>query len=171
MARRSVWNFPVAIVGVSLYAVVFWDQRLFSMAGLQIFFVAINLYGWWSWMRNKEVEGEVVVRFLTRAQRGGFVAGSALAAAGWGFAMQRLAGGAFPYADAAGAMLSVVAQLLMVSRYVENWWWWIVVNAISVVLFAASGLYVSAALYAINYVLAVYGMIIWTRDAKRQAQA
>ena len=171
VARRSVWNFPVGIIGVALYAVVFWNQKLFSMAGLQLFFVAINLYGWWAWSRNKEEEGEVRVRFLNKVQRALWIAASFIAAAGWGFAMQELAGGAFPYADAAGAMLSVVAQMLMVWRYAENWWWWVVVNVISVVLFAASGLYVSAALYAVNYGLAVYGMIVWTRDAKRQALA
>jgi nicotinamide mononucleotide transporter len=170
VARRSVWNFPVAILGVALYADVFWNQRLYSMAGLQVFFVAVNLYGWWAWVREKEQDGEVIVRFLTHTQRGAWIAGSSVAAAGWGFVMQRMAGGAFPYADSAGAMLSVVAQLLMVWRYVENWWWWIVVNVISVVLFSASGLHVSAGLYAINWVLSVYGMIIWTRDANRQAQ-
>ena len=166
VARRSVWNFPFAIVGVALYAFVFWEQRLFSMAGLQVFFVVINIYGWFSWARQQGDEGEIKVRWLSAGSRFGWIAGSVFAVAAWGAFMQRAAGGAFPYADAAGAMLSVVAQVLMVWRYAENWWWWIVVNIISVVLFTASGLYVSAGLYAINWVLAVYGMIVWTRAVR-----
>lgn len=166
VARRSVWNFPFAIAGVALYAFVFWEQRLFSMAGLQLFFVAVNIYGWWSWAREQESDGEIRVRWLSGTARVGWIVGSAFAVAAWGVLMQRIAGGAFPYADAAGAMLSVAAQLLMIWRYVENWWWWIVVNIVSVVLFTASGLHVSAGLYAINWALAVYGMIVWTRAAR-----
>ncbi|MBP6379456.1 MAG: nicotinamide mononucleotide transporter, partial [Sphingorhabdus sp.] len=51
--RRSVWNYPFAIAMVSLYFIIFRDAKLYSDAGLQIFFVAVNAYGWWSWQRNK----------------------------------------------------------------------------------------------------------------------
>jgi nicotinamide mononucleotide transporter len=170
-ARRSVWNFPVAIVAVSLYAIVFWRAQLYSMAGLQLFFIVINLYGWQAWIKEKVDSGEVKVRFLPLGKRLAWIAGSVGAVGAWGWAMQQLVGGPFPYSDAAGAMLSVVAQLLMVWRYVENWAWWIAVNIISVVLFMESGLFVSSGLYMINWVLAVYGLIRWSRDAKSPALA
>ncbi len=168
VARRSVWNFPFAIVGVALYAFVFWQARLFSMAGLQVFFLVINAYGWWAWRRGKAKDGEVMVRFLSATARILWLTLSMIAVIGWGWVMQRFAGGAFPYSDAAGAMLSVVAQLLMVWRYVENWVWWIAVNIISVVLFVESELYVSSALYMLNWGLAVYGFLAWSADARRQ---
>ena len=169
--RRSVWNFPVAIVAVSLYAVIFWQTKLYSMAGLQVFFVAINIYGWQAWIKQKADSGDVSVRFLTLRQKLSWAAASAGAVAAWGTIMQTLVGGPFPYSDAAGAMLSVIAQLLMVWRYVENWAWWIAVNIISVVLFMESELYISSGLYMINWILAVYGLIRWSRDASRQAKA
>jgi nicotinamide mononucleotide transporter len=169
IARRSVWNFPFAIAGVALYALIFWQAKLFSMAGLQVFFILINIYGWWAWSRGTSVDGEVIVRFLSPIARVIWITISISAVIGWGWVMQQFAGGAFPYSDAAGAMLSVVAQLLMVWRYVENWVWWVVVNIISVVLFVESDLYVSAALYMLNWGLAVYGLLKWTRDANRQS--
>ncbi len=169
VARRSVWNFPFAIAGVTLYVLIFWQARLFSMAGLQVFFILINVYGWWVWSRGTSVDGEVVVRFLSPIARVIWVTISISAVIGWGWVMQQFAGGTFPYSDAAGAMLSVVAQLLMVWRYVENWLWWVVVNIISVVLFVESDLYVSSALYMLNWGLAVYGLLKWTQDANRQS--
>jgi nicotinamide mononucleotide transporter len=170
-ARRNVWNFPVAIVAVSLYGVVFWQAKLYSMAGLQLFFIAMNVYGWLEWKKEKTESGDVRVRYLGIPARFAWIAVSFAAVAGWGTIMQHLVGGPFPYSDAAGAMLSVVAQLLMVWRYVENWAWWIAVNIISVVLFMESGLFVSSGLYMINWVLAVYGLIRWSRDARVQAKA
>ena len=62
--RRSVWNFPVAIAMVALYFVIFREAKLYSDAGLQVFFAVVNLYGWWSWRRNKADAGEVIVRRL-----------------------------------------------------------------------------------------------------------
>jgi nicotinamide mononucleotide transporter len=170
VARRNLWNFPVAVVAVALYAVVFWEAHLYSMAGLQLFFIAVNLYGWWAWTRDQADEGEIQIRWLSPTLRFVALTGSLVAVALWGWVMQTLAGGAFPYADAAGAMLSVMAQLLLVWRYAENWWWWIVVNLISIVLFTASGLHVSAVLYMINWGLAVWGLVEWTKTAKAQRQ-
>jgi nicotinamide mononucleotide transporter len=170
VARRSVWNFPFAIAGVALYVMIFWQARLYSMAGLQVFFVIINAYGWWAWWRGKENDGDVIVRFLSPAARVVWIIASFSAVIGWGWTMQQFSGGAFPYSDAAGAMLSVVAQILMVWRYVENWAWWVIVNIISVVLFVESGLYVSSALYMLNWGLAVYGLVVWSAEAKRRLE-
>ncbi len=168
VARRSIWNFPFAIMGVSLYGFIFWQAKLYSMAGLQLFFIVINLYGWWAWRRGKGEAGEIIVRLLSPSARVIWLTASLVAVIGWGWLIQKFSGGAFPYADAAGAMLSVVAQMLMVWRYVENWAWWIAVNIISVILFVQSELYVSSALYVLNWGLAVYGLLIWSRDARRQ---
>ena len=38
LVRRSVWNFPVAMVMVSLVGMVLFRSRLYSEAGLQGFF-------------------------------------------------------------------------------------------------------------------------------------
>ena len=54
--RRSVWNFPVALVMVTLTGVVLWQARLYSDAGLQAFFFAVNIIGWVLWARNRNAQ-------------------------------------------------------------------------------------------------------------------
>ena len=49
VVRRSTWNYPFGITMVSLYFFVFWDAKLYSDALLQIFFLLIQVYGWWAW--------------------------------------------------------------------------------------------------------------------------
>ena len=51
VVRRSIWNYPFALVMVLLYARIFYDAKLYSDALLQFFFFAVNLYGWWAWGR------------------------------------------------------------------------------------------------------------------------
>jgi nicotinamide mononucleotide transporter len=166
VARRSIWNFPVALVMVTLYARIFWDAKLYSDAGLQGFFFAVNLYGWWSWRTNKAEAGEVVVERLAPTALFAWIGGSVIAVLGWGTIMARLTDASLPYADSSVAMLSVAAQLLMTWRKLENWYWWIVVNIISVGLYAVKGLYLTTGLYALFLVLAVWGLISWRKGIR-----
>ena len=163
VAKRNIWNFPVALIMVALYARIFWEAKLYSDAGLQGFFFAVNLYGWWSWRANKADAGEVVIERLTRTALTSWIAGSIIAMLGWGTVMARLTDASLPYADASVAMLSVAAQLLMTWRKIENWYWWIVVNILSIGLYAVKGLYLTTGLYVVFLILAVWGLINWRK--------
>jgi nicotinamide mononucleotide transporter len=164
--RRSVWNYPLALAMVSLYFIIFRDAKLYSDAGLQVFFFIVNLYGWWSWNRNKAVAGKIVVERLATEGLLGWVAGSVIATLGWGFMMSSLTDASYPFWDAAVAMLSVGGQILMTRRYLENWWWWIAVNTISIPLYLLKELYLTAGLYALFLVLAIAGLVEWQRARK-----
>ncbi len=164
--RRSVWNFPVAIAMVSLYFVIFRDAKLYSDAGLQVFFAIVNLYGWWSWRRNKADAGEVIVRRLPALGYALWIVGSVAAIWGWGWFMGSHTDTSYPYWDASLAMLSVGGQILMARRFVENWHWWIIVNLISIPLYAVKQLYLTAGLYGFFLVLAIAGLVEW-RKAER----
>jgi nicotinamide mononucleotide transporter len=161
--RRSVWNFPVAIVMVSLYFMIFREAKLYSDAGLQVFFAAINLYGWWSWHRNKADTGKVAVRRLSTLGYALWIAGSVAAIWGWGTFMGSYTQTSYPYWDASVAMLSVAGQILMTRRFVENWHYWIIVNLISIPLYMVKGLHPTAGLYGVFLVLAIAGLIEWRK--------
>lgn len=163
IVRRSVWNYPFALAMVTLYAIIFREAKLYSDAGLQLFFFAVNLYGWWAWSRNRAAVGEVVVERLSPVGVLLWVGGSVVAILGWGTMMARLTDASYPYWDASVAMLSVAAQILMTRRYLENWHWWIVVNAISIPLYLKKDLDLTAGLYTLFLILAIWGLIEWRR--------
>src|ERR1044071_5733762 len=64
VVRRSTWNYPFGIVMVALYFFVFWEAKLYSDALLQIFFLVIQLYGWWAWVHAKHVDHRVAVGWM-----------------------------------------------------------------------------------------------------------
>jgi len=161
--RRSVWNYPFGIAMVTLYFFIFRDAKLYSDAGLQIFFVVVNLYGWWSWSRNKAETGEVVVQRLGTEGLLAWISGSAVATLGWGFIMSNHTDASYPFWDASVAMLSVAGQILMTRRYLENWYWWIAVNAISIPLYIVKNLQLTAGLYALFLILAAAGLLQWRK--------
>lgn len=168
VAWRSIWNYPVAILAVAIYAVVFAEARLYSDMVLQGFFLVVNLYGWVNWARVKGETGEVIVERLGPAARGAWVAGIAVAALVWGTGMHAFTDASYPWWDAGIAAASVAAQLLQARRVIESWWLWIAVDLASVPLYAVKSLWFTTALYVVLLVISVAGLIDWRRAAVRQ---
>lgn len=165
VVRRSIWNYPFGIAMVSLYFFVFWDAKLYSDALLQIFFLLIQLYGWWAWSNARQVDHGVAVGWLGRTARWWWLAGTVIATVAWGSGMARYTDAVAPFADATVAILSVSAQILQSLRRVESWILWICVDILAVGLFAWRGLHVTAALYLLFLILAVLGLSEWRRKA------
>lgn len=168
VALRSVWNYPFGIAMVALFAWIFFEAKLYSDALLQIFFIVVQLYGWWYWVRGRAEAGEVMVEVLPWRARFAWLAGCTAATAGWGALMHYQTDAVFPWWDAAIAMLSVAAQILLSRRFVENWMLWIAVDVLAVPLYAARGLHVPAALYVVFLGISVAGLIGWTRSRRAQ---
>ncbi len=164
VALRSVWNYPFALVAVSLYAVVFYDAKLYSDMVLQGFFFTLNLYGWASWMRARNDSG-VPVGWMDASSRQWWALATILAWVAWSFAMDRYTDAGAPWIDGAIAMLSITAQWLLARRRVESWYLWILVDLIAIPLFAWRGLYPTSAVYVVLLGLSIDGLIQWRRAA------
>jgi nicotinamide mononucleotide transporter len=170
VVRRSIWNYPFALAMVSLYFFVFFEAKLYSDALLQIFFFAINCYGWWAWSRAPQVDDGVAVEGMEPRARTGWVVGTAVAALLLGTVMARFTDAAAPYPDAAIAAMSVSAQILQSLRRFESWIFWVVVDVLAIGVYASRGLYPTSALYAVFLILAVGGLLAWRRQLRLKAE-
>jgi nicotinamide mononucleotide transporter len=164
VALRSVWNYPFALVAVSVYAVVFFEAKLYSDMLLQGFFFALNLYGWAAWINAREDSG-VPVGWMTERARMGWGTATLVAWVVWSFLMHRYTDAVAPWIDGGIAMLSITAQWLLARRRVESWWLWILVDLIAVPLFAWRGLYATSIVYVVLLGLSIDGLIQWRRAA------
>ena len=171
VVRRSVWNYPFGLVMVSLYALLFFEQRLYSDMLLQYFFFAIQLYGWVNWARAGRFAGGVSVAAMGWTTRIGWLVFAALFSVALGAAMHRWTDAAAPFVDSAIAGFSVAAQILQSRRRVESWVLWIAVDVVAIGLFWQRGLTVTAALYAIFLMLSVLGLLEWARMLRAERRA
>ncbi len=166
LVRRSIWNFPFGLAMVVCYFVIFREARLYGESWLQVFFFAAQGWGWWLWARAGGLVRLVSVSWMgwpARIAALTLVAGSSL---GIGWAMARWTDAALPYADAAIAGASVVAQVLLAMRRVENWALWIAIDVLSVFVYIQRGLNLTAGLYVVFLVLAAAGLIQWAKAAR-----
>ncbi|HET9511602.1 MAG TPA: nicotinamide riboside transporter PnuC [Sphingomonas sp.] len=164
--RRSLWTYAFGVASTALLAIVVFDARLYSQALLQMFFVAINAYGFVNWRRARGAGGDVPIERMAPREVTMWSIGIAVATLGWGWAMHLLTDAAQPLLDAAIAVVSVAAQLLMARRRLENWALWIAVDIASIPLFLGQGLHVVAGLYLVYLALAIWGYVDWHRASR-----
>ena len=191
-SREKIINYLFGLINVTLFAIIFFQIQLYGMLLLQLFFFCANVYGWYAWSRPANDQGDrLVIRWLPRhkliatcvisavaiALLTFFIdpvfaalantAVSALNALGANLTLPDPKPDAFPFWDATMTVLSVVAQILMTRKYVENWILWVVVNLISVGVYAAQGVYAMSLEYLILLFIAANGARLWMLSARR----
>jgi len=160
--RRSLWLWPTGIAGTALYLVLFAAERLYFSAALQAFFLVVQGYGWWWWSaRGHGRERPITALALRRTAV--IFATVVPTCAVVGLAAGALSDAAWPLPDALIAGLSVVAQVLLSRKILENWLFWISVDVLAVGVYAAQGLVATAALYAGLLAMATWGWFAWRR--------
>jgi nicotinamide mononucleotide transporter len=169
LIRRSIWSYPPGIAMVGLYAFVFFRARLYSDAALQLFFMAVQIYGWINWTANRATRGTVTVRRMTgREILLWAVLVAAATVADYGFLVRHTRDAA-PALDALITAFSIAAQTLLATRRLETWVAWIAVDVIGVVLYFRQGLYSVTGVYLLFLALSVAGLIAWQRAWRAQS--
>jgi nicotinamide mononucleotide transporter len=163
--RQSHWSWLLAIVSSATYGLVFFGSRLYGDMGLQLVFVAVSIYGWRLWLRGDERHARLPVTALSRA-------GLRLAGLGWlaGFAvlawfLKFYTDTDVPNADAFLTAGSLVGQVLLSRKKIENWHVWIIVDVLYVGLYLHKHLVLTALLYAVFVAMAVLGLRAWRAAA------
>ncbi len=169
VGRRHILNFPVGIANCALLFLLFFEARLFADAGLQLVFILLGFQGWWLWSRGIREDGLAVSR-LDRDHWIG-VLGASVMLTGCLYLLLTWAKGSVPLADALITSLSLSAQWLLNRRKLESWYFWVVVDLISIPLYAYKQLYLIAVLYGVFLGLCVMGLRAWRQEMASPAVA
>ena len=178
--RQNIWLWPVGLVTSAMYIIVFFTTRFYADMSLQGYYLVMSIMGWYWWvrgtghkkrgaehetggLRDVETEGLQVTRLKT-------VTGLILAAvfallySGIWFILSRFTDSPVPEWDSFITSLSVVATWMLARKIYEHWYLWILVNAASVVIFAARGLYPTVILYAVYLAMSFGGLKVWKKS-------
>jgi nicotinamide mononucleotide transporter len=162
--RVSPWGWPLAIISSLLYCGLFAQSRLYGDAGLQIFFALLSAWGWWQWLRGTDAQGEPLhVRRMSPAWWAACALGLLAAWPVLGWLLHRYTDTDVPYWDAFPTAASVLGQILLGRKLIENWGVWLVVNLVSIGLYAYKGLHLTVLLYAWFALMSVWGWRSWRR--------
>jgi nicotinamide mononucleotide transporter len=168
--RQIHWGWPLAFLSSLMYGFVFTDSRLFAEASLQVFFAVTALWGWWQWLRGRQSDGAALVpRDLPSSIAIQLIAFCAVSVPAIALFLSKYTSSDVPWWDALPTVLSLAATYLLGKKYTANWPLWILVNLISVALFAYKGLWLTVGLYLVFAVMAAIGWRAWHGLSRRAA--
>ena len=183
ITKKIIWAWPLGLITFSLFAVLFYQIRLYSDFFEQFYYIGNCFYGWSVWLATKkkaQKEGNEPDVSLVSSE-GRLIAIAIIAAGGTalGFTMSRIhtwlpalfpAPAAYPYIDATATVMGFVAAGLMAHKKIETWILWICVNSICIWLYFARNVKFVAILYIFFLALAINGLITWSRDLRRKSK-
>ncbi|MGS0681411.1 nicotinamide riboside transporter PnuC [Shewanella sp. 125m-7] len=166
--KGSIWCWAAAFISTAIYTVLFWKVSLLMESVLNIYYMAMAVYGYWMWTRggNKHDGVNIVSwRLSTHLKLIGITTLIALAI---GHFMATQTQAAFPYLDAATTCFAVMTTYLVAKKVLENWIYWFIIDAVSIYLYVSKGLMLTAGLFILYLGMVVFGYYMWRSKMKSQ---
>ena len=165
--HRAMW--VVGFLTSLVYVFVFFFSKIYADMGLNIYYVAISIYGFWQWTRKSGTgtsgTGEAAASqeaILYRNMTPRLFAGISFAIlalfALLYYVLHHFTDSPIPVGDAFTTAVGIVATWMLARRIIEHWIFWIIVNCVSVYLYYLRGLYPTMFLYICYAVLAAIGL-------------
>ncbi|MDQ1470552.1 MAG: nicotinamide mononucleotide transporter [Bryobacterales bacterium] len=170
LARQNIWTWPIGIGNNLFFLVLFLRTGLYADGVLQIIYVALAAYGWWTWLYRKTPAAELPV---THARAGTWLwlapATGMTAAILW-FTLARFTDSIVPGWDSLTTAISLAAIWGQCRKLLESWYLWILADLVYIPLYIYKGLRLTAALYVVFLVLCLMGLKAW-REALRPVES
>ncbi|MHA3058019.1 nicotinamide riboside transporter PnuC [Acinetobacter sp. ANC 5584] len=165
---RNMWCWPFNMLAYILYGYLFFTYQLYGEVILQIFFSVMNFYGFYVWMKGKQVDHDIKIEPLAISKIILQLIVSAIAGLAFGLILKNFTNAAVPMLDAQLAAFSLLATYWTSRKHIATWVLWVVVDIIYVGMFIYKDLYLTAGLYAAFVLMAAYGWYQWLRVQSQQ---
>ncbi len=173
-ARSNILTWFFALVNAILFFILFYQVNLYSGMALQVFFFCNALYGWYNWRRDSRGVKKPVT-LLKHNQRVIWMAVILAGALSLGTVMSRVhlwlpdifpEKATFVYTDAMIAVMSIAASVLLAKLRLENWILWILIDVMSIAMYAMKGVMLVSLQYLIFLGMATYGFLQWRKKVE-----
>lgn len=167
-AKENIWCWFFGFVSTAIYVYLFYDVALLSESVLNIYYMAMAVYGWYQWQNINQHQSVKIHKWKVKRHLA-IVSVTLLLVYPVG-SLMKILGASFPYLDALVALLAVVATFMTARKIFENWYYWLFVDSVSIYLFWSKQMYLTALLFVIYIVLIFFGIVSWKKRWIKQQQ-
>ena len=161
--RASVWMWLVGFLMQSLGIVLYYQKGLYADCGMEFYYLAMTVYGYYRWVRGSADKRSLPIRHFPRRLVLPWlgIIGAVWALIYW--LLVTFTNSNVPLTDSFTTALSIVGIWALAHKYLEQWFVWIAVDVVTSVLYFYKDIPFKASLYALYVVIAVFGFFKWRR--------
>lgn len=162
------------LVNCVLYAIISYQAKLYGETMLNaIYYIPMQFYGFYVWSKNMNEEThEVKKQHMTNGKRVLMVLSIVVGTVAYGFLLKYL-GDAMPFVDSFTTVSSVVAMIVSIKMFSEQWWIWIAVDVFSVYMWwcdftSGSDNMATLLMWVVYLGNAIIMCVRWEKEVKRR---
>ncbi|MDO5558979.1 MAG: nicotinamide riboside transporter PnuC [Oscillospiraceae bacterium] len=162
------WGF----VNIAAYIVVAWMSRFYGEVMLNgLYYLPTQFIGMYFWKKHYSEEVQAVkCKKMSPLVTVLFLILSGVSIWLYKMLLSRL-GGNCAWLDSTSTTFSLIANVLMVLRYREQWVLWIIVDVVTVIMWFIAGDWIMTTMWAVYLLNACYGLYTWTKMNKTENTA
>lgn len=167
--KNHIALYPTGIISTAIYAYL-WSQteaRLYADALLNLYYLAMSIYGWYYWARNKSNAKNLDISLCNKQD---WKKALSIVIVGWGilYIMLRFTPSNVPIWDSFVSATAWSGMWLLAKRKLENWLLLNISNLAAIPLFIYKGYYVTMLLTVFLFIVAIFGYFNWRKIYRHQ---
>lgn len=160
--KKICWLF--GILGSLLSMYLFYSTKLYSECILRMYYVFIGFYGYYLWQqRDHHQKGVIEIIKWKPTKHLVIVLVGLILVLVLGYVFDNYTDAKKSYFDAFTTIFSFLASYLEAKKILRTWVYWIILNGLSIFLYAGQGLFIYAALAVVYFGVSFYGYFSWKR--------
>ena len=169
-AKANISNFIFAIINTFVYAIFLWYHKIYGTFALEVlFYQPVNFISWYIWAKHRDEKylEKTKVKKLTILQN--ILCALAITLGGIIYHTILIKiGGTVAWLDAFTLSIGIIAVILEMFRYKEQYFWWIITDIIAVAMYIIHFDAVYLTKKSIYLIMAIIGIINWHKLQKNR---
>ena len=168
--KINVLVFPIGIISVLLYVFIFIKNELYANAVINFIYFLISVFGWWNWKRTNDKslksngKEELKVTFLNGKENIIVYSLFTITFLSIVIFSNSVIATKLDYITSAAGL---IAMMLTSLKKVENWIFYLFADIVLIPLCIYNGLYLTSLQYVAYTILAIMGLISWSKEARQ----
>ena len=172
--KINVLVFPIGIISVLLYVFIFIKNELYANAVINFIYFLISVFGWWNWrkstsQRDNETtsqrdDGKLKVTFMNGKENIIVYSLFTITFLSIVIFSNSVIATKLDYITSAAGL---IAMMLTSLKKVENWIFYLFADIVLIPLCIYNGLYLTSLQYVAYTILAIMGLISWSKEARQ----
>ncbi len=150
------------MVNVTIFMVIFFEQKFFGNMFLQFVYLILSFYGLYSWITKKKGQQTAISKMDSSYRY--FMAILFVLLTGVVYLILQNSNSTLLILDAVTTAAGLIATWMQARKFIENWLIWIPTDLILTGMFIAEELYVSAGLFFIYTIIAIFAYYKWKKE-------